>query len=150
MKRPFTPELVVLTALSALTHFWTLFTPNAVVFDEIFYKQFAGHNLARMRYFDVHPPFASLLYAGVAHLFAIPPGTLNSAAPAVALRLLPAFLGTLQVPLVYILLRELGASRRVAALAASAVLFDNALLVAPQLTLIEPLLIKFGLAAVLL
>ena len=35
MKRSVTPELLVLTALSALTHFWRLFAPNAVVFDEL-------------------------------------------------------------------------------------------------------------------
>src|SRR5438477_7167195 len=63
MKRSVTPELIVLTALSALTHFWRLFTPNAVVFDEMHFKHHAGRYIGHTHYFDVHPPLAKLLYA---------------------------------------------------------------------------------------
>ena len=150
IKRALTPELLVLTALSALTHFWKLFTPNAVVFDEVHYKHFAGTYLAGTRYFDVHPPLANLLYAGVARVFGISATTLLGDEPAVQLRLLPALLGTLVVPLVYVILRQLGAARRTATLGAFAVLCENALLVDSRLTLIEPLLICFGLVAVTL
>jgi dolichyl-phosphate-mannose-protein mannosyltransferase len=150
MKRPFSPELLVLTALSALTHFWKLFTPNVVVFDEVHYKHFAGTYLAGTRYFDVHPPLANLLYAAVARVFGISATTLLGNAPAVQLRLLPALLGTFVVPLVYVILRQLGAARRVATLGAFAVLCENALLLDSRLILIEPLLICVGLVAVTL
>src|SRR5215472_18767866 len=111
MKRLLNPELYVLTAASALTHFWRLFTPNAVVWDEVYFKRFAGHYFNHAFYFDVHPPLANLLFAGVARIAGVPAATLLSDAPVPVLRILPALCGTLLVPLGYAMLRELGASR---------------------------------------
>ena len=150
MKRLFTPELAVLTILSAITRFWHLSTPNAVVFDETYYKTFAGHYLARSYFFDLHPPLGKLLFAAVAHVFGVPASTLIGPDPVVILRVLPAFFGTLMVPLAYIILRQLDGSRRVASLGAFAVLCENALIVDSRLTLMEPFLIGFGLAAITL
>src|SRR5262249_52383307 len=99
MKRLLNPELYVLTAASALTHFWRLFTPNAVVWDEIYYKRFAGHYFDHTFYFDPHPPLANLLFAAVARIAGVPAATLLSDAPAPGLRVLPALCGTLLVPL---------------------------------------------------
>ncbi|MGH7616700.1 MAG: phospholipid carrier-dependent glycosyltransferase [Gemmatimonadaceae bacterium] len=147
MKRTTTPELLVLTALSALSHFWRLFTPNAVVFDELHYKHFAGHYLQHTFYFDVHPPLANLLYALVAHVAGVSADTLLGNAPVTILRVLPAFCGTLLVPLGYAILRQLGARRRVATLAGLALLAENALLVDTRFTLVEPLILSSGLAA---
>ena len=147
MKRPKTPELPLLTALSALLHFWHLFTPNAVVFDEMHYKHFAGHYLDGTHYFDVHPPFVKLLYAAVAWLAGVPANTMLGPAPVTILRVIPAFCGTLFVPLAYIILRQLGASRRVATLAGVAVLCENALLVDTRFALIEPIMICAALGA---
>lgn len=147
-KRLLTPELFALAAASALAHFWRLFTPNAVVFDELFFKHFAGHYLDHTFYYDVHPPLANLLYAAVARLAGVPAATLLGVAPVTVLRVLPALCGTLLVPLGYAMLRQLGASRRVATLAGLALLFENALLVDSRLALVEPMLICAGLAAV--
>jgi len=144
------PELLILSAASALLHFWHLFTPNAVVWDEIHFERHAGHYLARTFYFDVHPPLGKLLYAAEARLFGISASTLLAGEPAVGLRLLPAFLGTLIVPLAYLLLRQLGAARRVATLGAFVVLCENALLVDSRLALLEPYIISFGLLAITL
>jgi dolichyl-phosphate-mannose-protein mannosyltransferase len=147
MKRLLNPELYVLTAASALTHFWRLFTPNAVVWDEIYYKRFAGHYFDHTFYFDLHPPLANLLFAAVARIAGVPAATLLSDAPAPVLRVLPALCGTLLVPLGYVMLRELGASRRVATLAGLVLLFENALLVDTRLTFVEPEIICAGLGA---
>jgi dolichyl-phosphate-mannose-protein mannosyltransferase len=146
----FNPEFIALLGLSALTRFWSLFTPNAVVFDELHFEHHAGHYLDGTYYFDVHPPLGKLLYAAEARLFGISTGTLLAGQPAVVLRVLPALLGTLLVPLIYILLRQLRASRSVAALGGFLVLCDNALLVDSRLILLEPLLISFGLTAIVL
>jgi len=62
--------------------------------------------------------------------------------------LLPALLGTLIVPLVYVLLRQLGAARRVATLGAFVILCENALLVDTRVALLEPYIISFGLLAI--
>jgi dolichyl-phosphate-mannose-protein mannosyltransferase len=144
------PELIALTALSALTRFWRLFTPNAVVFDELHYEHYAGHYLNGTYYFDVHPPLGKLLYAAEARLFGVSPAVLLGGEPAPALRIMPALLGALLIPLIYILLRQLRASRSVAALGAFVVLCDNALLVDSRLILLEPLFIPLGVISIVL
>lgn len=148
MKRWLTPELFVLTALAAVTRFWHLFTPKAVVFDELHYKHFAGHYLNGTHYYDVHPPLGKLLYAAVARLLDVPASVMLGPDPVVGLRVLPAVFGTLMVPLAYLILRQLGAVRRVATLAAFAVLCENALIADSRFALLEPLLIGFGLIAI--
>ena len=143
-----TPELLGLTALSFLTHFWNLFSPVAVVFDEAYYEKFAGAYFTHAFYFDVHPPLGNLMYAALAKLLHISPAILTAPAPAPALRVLPATFGALAVPLVYIILAQLGVGRRIATLGAAAILLDNALLVDSRFILLDTLLIGFGLAAI--
>ena len=145
-----TPELVVLTALAGLTRLWHLFTPNVVVFDELHFERHAGHYLAGTHYFDVHPPLGKLLFAAEAKLFGISASTLLAGEPAVSLRVLPAVLGALFVPLIYVLCRQLGAARRVALLASFAILCENALLVDVRFSFLESFLMCFGLSAIVL
>jgi dolichyl-phosphate-mannose--protein O-mannosyl transferase len=143
-----TPELVGLTALSLLTHFWNLFSPVAVVFDEAYYEKFAGAYFTHVFYFDVHPPLGNLMYAALARLLHVPPAILTAPDPAPVLRMLPATFGALTVPLVYVILMHLAVGRRIATLGAAAVLLDNALLAASRFILLDTFLIGFGLAAI--
>src|SRR6185437_4751992 len=53
----------------------------------------------------------------------------------------------LLVPLVYIILRQIGANRRIATLGATLLLLENALLVMGRLILVDIILIVFGLLA---
>ncbi|HSQ31991.1 MAG TPA: phospholipid carrier-dependent glycosyltransferase [Gemmatimonadaceae bacterium] len=141
------PELLCLIAASALTHFWRLFSPRAVVFDEFHFERFASAYLTGRFYFDVHPPLGNLMYAAAATLARIPADVLARPDPAPLLRILPAVFGTIVIPLVYTILRQLGSSRPVAALGALAILADNALLVTSRFVLLDIFLIGFGLAA---
>jgi dolichyl-phosphate-mannose-protein mannosyltransferase len=143
-----TPELLGLAALSVLTHFWKLFSPVAVVFDEAYYEKFAGAYFTHAFYFDVHPPLGNLMYAGLARLLHVSPAILTAPSPAPVLRVLPATFGALAVPLVYVILAQLGVGRRVATLGAAAILLDNALLAASRFILLDTFLIGFGLAAI--
>lgn len=145
-----TPELLVLTALAAFTRLWHLFTPKVVAFDEMHFEHHAGHYLARTHYFDVHPPLGKLLYAAEAKLFGISASSLLAGEPAVALRLLPACLGALCIPLIYVLCRQLGAARRVALFAGFAILCENALLVDVRFSFLESFIISFALSAIVL
>ncbi|HSX01578.1 MAG TPA: phospholipid carrier-dependent glycosyltransferase [Candidatus Saccharimonas sp.] len=144
------PELIILTALAALTRFWGLFQPNAIVFDEVYFKTYAGDYLTGSYYFDPHPPLGKLLLGGLAYLFHLSGPAVAGTDPAVVLRLLPALAGTLIIPVFYILLRQLKASRAVAALGALLLLLDNALLVESRFILIDSMLILFGLTAITL
>src|SRR5690349_12525836 len=143
-----TPELLGLSALSLLTHFWKLFSPAAVVFDEAYYEQFAGAYFTHAFYFDVHPPLGNLMYAALARLLHVAQTPLTTPSPAPVLRLLPATFGALAIPLVYLILSQLGVGRRIATLGAAAVLLDNALLAASRFILLDTFLIGFGLAAI--
>jgi len=142
------PELLCLIAASALTHFWRLFKPRAVVFDEFHFERFASAYLTGRFYFDVHPPLGNLMYAATAALLRIPADVLARPDPAPMLRILPATFGTITIPLVYTILRQLGSGRHVAALGALAILCDNALLVWSRFVLLDIFLIGFGLGAV--
>ncbi len=144
--RRWRPELVILIVAAFATRLWQLFTPNAVVFDEVYFKVFAGHYLDHKYFFDIHPPLGKLLLAGWAHLLGLSTDTvLNTSA--VSMRLLPAIAGALLIPVFWGILRRLGASRPFAAMGAAALLLDNALLVESRFILIDSMLLLFGLSA---
>jgi dolichyl-phosphate-mannose-protein mannosyltransferase len=140
-------ELLGLTIAAFATRCWRIGQSNAAVFDEVFSDTFAGHYLTGAWYYDVHPPLARLLTAAVARLAGMSGADLLAGKSEVALRIVPALLGALLVPLGYVLLRELVSSRRVAGLGALFVLEDNALLVESRLDLPEPFLLFFEISA---
>jgi dolichyl-phosphate-mannose-protein mannosyltransferase len=150
LKSHWRPELLILTLLAALTRFWDVFNPHTTVFDEVYFKAFAGHYLTGAYFFDIHPPLGKLLLAGWAHLLGISGTALEGADPGVALRLLPALAGALLIPVFYLFLRQLKASRLVATLGASLLLLDNAFLVESRFILIDTMLLLFGLGAITL
>ena len=142
------PEILVLTLLALITRLWAVLTPVSVVFDEVYFKVYAGDYLTGSYYFDPHPPLGKLLLGGWGWLAHLNPATLTGDQPAVLLRLLPATAGALIIPVFYLFMRALGASKRVATLGAALLLLDNALLVESRFILIDSLLILFGLSAV--
>lgn len=144
------PELLVLTLLAAATRFWQLFSPHAVVFDEVYFKKFAGSYLSGSYFFDIHPPLGKLLLAASAYIFHLPADALTGDSPTPLLRLLPALAGTLLVPVFYLFLRQLGLSRRLATLGGALILLENALLVESRFILLDSLLLLFGISAVTL
>lgn len=140
------PELIGLIVAAFATRITGLFTPNAVVFDEVYFKAFAGHYLDGFYYFDIHPPLGKLILAGLAKLLDLAPEALINGT-ALSLRFLPALAGLLLIPLIWGILRRLGASRPFAFLGAALVLFDNALLVESRFILMDTMLLLFGLGA---
>jgi dolichyl-phosphate-mannose-protein mannosyltransferase len=143
------PELIALIAGAAITRFWSLFFPNAVVFDEVYFKAFAAHYLDGKYYFDIHPPLGKLLLAAFSHFYGLS-ATSMLGGTAVGLRVLPALAGLLLVPLMWGILRRLGASRPLAFLGALAVMLDNAILTESRFILTDSMLLLFGLGAVYL
>jgi dolichyl-phosphate-mannose-protein mannosyltransferase len=142
------PELIILIVLALTTRLWGVFTPVAVVFDEVYFKVYAGDYLTGSYYFDPHPPLGKLLLGAWAWLTHMSATQLTGTGPAVTLRVLPALAGALIIPVFYIMLRQLGASKRVSTLGAALLLLDNALLVESRFILIDSLLILFGMSAV--
>ncbi|KAK7094771.1 protein O-mannosyl-transferase 1-like [Littorina saxatilis] len=161
--RPFSIQLEVdvmqllLTVASLLSRTWHLGLPRAVVFDELHFAKFVSLYMKRIFFFDVHPPLGKMLLA-LAGSYAGFEGEVKfdrigaefpSTVPVEALRLVPAVLGALVVPLVYQIAVELGLARWAALLAASFVLFDNALLVQSRFMLMEGMLIFFSCLAIM-
>ncbi len=145
----FQPELFVLTVLALVTRFWGLFSPRAVVWDEVHYERFAGAYFTGNYYVDVHPPLGKLFFAGAAKLLGISGDVLANVQPAPLLRVLPALAGALIIPLIYLLLREIGSGRRTATFGALLLLADNAMLVESRLILPDIILLFFGMLTVL-
>ncbi|MGH3872595.1 MAG: phospholipid carrier-dependent glycosyltransferase [Pseudonocardiaceae bacterium] len=141
------PELLVLGFLAAVTRLTTITHPRAIVFDEVYFREYALRYLDGSYYFDLHPPLGKLLLGGWAKLWAVS-ATAQSTDPAVALRLLPALAGTVLVAVFYQLLRELTASRKVATFGAALLLLDNAILVESRLILMDSMLLLFGIGAI--
>jgi dolichyl-phosphate-mannose-protein mannosyltransferase len=142
-------ELWVLAVAAAVTRLAFLTNPRAIVFDEVYFREYALRYREGSFFFDIHPPLGKLLLAGWAKLFGIS-ATVQSSDPAVLLRLLPALAGTALVVVFYLFLRELGGGRKVATLGASLVLLDNAVLVESRFILMDSMLLLFGFGALTL
>ncbi|CAH1758221.1 16812_t:CDS:2 [Entrophospora sp. SA101] len=126
--------LSILTILSFITRFYKIYHPNQVVFDEVHFGKFASYYLRRTYYFDVHPPLGKLMIAGMGWLLNydghflfehIGDDYLKNDVPYIGLRSLPATLGALYVPLVYLIMMESGYSIFTAILAAILIIFGK-------------------------
>lgn len=142
-------DLIFLSIASFITRFWHLSQPARVVFDEAHFGLYATKYLSHQYYFDIHPPLGKMLLALIAYLGGIKPGfqfevgALYGAFNFVALRFLPALLGSFLIIVVYFFVKEIGFSRRVAFLSAFLLLFDNALLVQSRFILLDAILLFF-------
>ncbi|KAL0953784.1 hypothetical protein HGRIS_004968 [Hohenbuehelia grisea] len=142
----------VLTLLAFALRFYKINQPDQVVFDEVHFGKFASHYIRREYYFDVHPPFAKLLF-GLAGWFVgfdgefqfenIGDSYIANHVPYVGMRALPAILGSFTVPLVYAIMKESGYSTVIAAFSAMLILFDNAHVTQSRLILLDATLIFF-------
>ncbi len=140
------PEVWILTAVAFFTRLWQLDVPRAIVFDEVYFRQFAADYLNGHFFFDIHPPFVKLLFAGIGALFHLSAGQVTSGDPGgMILRILPALAGVFLVPLMYVIIRQLGLGRRIAVFGALLVLFDNALLLESRFVLMDSLLLLLGM-----
>ncbi|KAI9652552.1 MAG: hypothetical protein M1829_001512 [Trizodia sp. TS-e1964] len=142
--------LLVITILAFASRFWGISHPNEVVFDEVHFGKFASYYLQRTYFFDVHPPLGKLLFAFMGWLVGydghflfdnIGDSYISNKVPYVAFRALPALMGSLTVPNVFLIMWESGYSLPAATLAAGLVLFDNAHIGQTRLILLDATLI---------
>ncbi|XMA10698.1 hypothetical protein WAI453_003489 [Rhynchosporium graminicola] len=150
--------VTIITILAFITRFWGISHPNEVVFDEVHFGKFASHYLERTYFFDVHPPLGKLLFAlmgwfvgydGHFHFESIGDSYVDNKVPYVAYRAMPAFLGSLTVPVVFDIMWESGYTLPACILSAGLVLFDNAHIGQTRLILLDAGLI-FAMACSLL
>nr|CAI5824722.1 unnamed protein product [Callosobruchus analis] len=148
---------ILLFICSFITRMYKLDEPRHVVFDELHYGKYVSLYMKNTFFFDTHPPFgkqllaAAAYYAGYDGKFKFdkigspyPPDL-----PIVALRFVPAFFGSLIIPIVYHLMLEVGLTQSTSLLTALLLLFDNALLTQSRFILLEPILLCFSLLSIL-
>ncbi|GJN73292.1 hypothetical protein PLIIFM63780_007354 [Purpureocillium lilacinum] len=142
--------LSLITILAFVTRFWGISHPNEVVFDEVHFGKFASYYIERTYFFDVHPPFAKLLfgfmgwlvgYDGHFHFDNIGDSYIDNKVPYVAFRALPAILGALTVSVTYLIMWESGYSVPACIVAAGLILLDNAHIGQTRLILLDATLV---------
>ncbi|KAF4997591.1 hypothetical protein F66182_16333, partial [Fusarium sp. NRRL 66182] len=139
-----------MTVLAFATRFWMINYPDEVVFDEVHFGKFASYYLQRTYFFDVHPPFAKLLFAFVGWLVGydgsftfenIGDSYITNKVPYLAYRALPATLGSLTIPVVFDIMWESGYSLPACVLASGLMVFDNAHIGEDRLILLDACLV---------
>ncbi|KAG0329642.1 hypothetical protein BG000_012018, partial [Podila horticola] len=149
--------LVGLTALAFFTRFYKISEPNEVVFDEVHFGKFASYYLQGSYFFDVHPPLAKMMLAAMGYFIgydghflfdSIGDSYISNNVPYVGLRSLPAFLGAMTVPVVYLTMREAGFPIVTCTLAALFVTFDNMLVTQTRLILLDSMLVFFMVCSI--
>ncbi|KAH6496737.1 hypothetical protein HBI55_088550 [Parastagonospora nodorum] len=150
--------IAVMTVLAFITRFWGIRHPDQVVFDEVHFGKFASYYLQRTYFFDVHPPFGKLLFAFAGWLVGykgdflfenIGDSYITNKVPYVAYRAMPASLGALTVPIVFMIMWESGYSLPACVTAAGLMLLDNAHIGQTRLILLDASLIFFMALSVL-
>ncbi|GAB5592199.1 hypothetical protein Unana1_07099 [Umbelopsis nana] len=110
---------VFLTVVAGMVRLYKIWEPSSVVFDEVHFGKFAGKYINHTYFFDVHPPLAKLLIAGVGsaagydgkfEFSKIGQDYLESGVPYVTMRLFCGVLGVLTIPMSYITVKAAGHS----------------------------------------
>ena len=143
--------IIILTVVALITRFAFLSYPAEVVFDEVYFGKFVSAYFDRQYYFDIHPPLGKLIIAGLAALSGFKPGFDFShigegfdAQYLFILRFLPALFSSFFPLVIYLLLMQLGATRKTAFLGAFLTVFDNAVLGQSKFILLDIFLLFFG------
>ncbi len=143
--------LIVVLLLCLNTHLAFFGYPSEVVFDEVHNGKFISAYATGQYFFDVHPPLAKLLIAGLAHLTktntAHPFAAIGDAYPKmdlVILRIIPLLAGLLLPLLIYLLAAELGLSFWPALMAGGFMALDNALIVQSRFILFDEIILVLG------
>ncbi|KAH7564017.1 glycosyltransferase family 39 protein [Bipolaris maydis] len=150
--------ITIMTVLAFITRFWGIRHPDQVVFDEVHFGKFASYYLQRTYFFDVHPPLGKLLFAFAGWVVGykgeflfenIGDSYITNKVPYVAYRAMPASLGALTVPIVFMIMWESGYSLPACVTAAGLMLLDNAHIGQTRLILLDASLIFFMALSVL-
>ncbi|KAF1941593.1 PMT-domain-containing protein [Clathrospora elynae] len=150
--------ITIITVLAFISRFWGIRHPDQVVFDEVHFGKFASYYLQRTYFFDVHPPLGKLLFAFAGWIVGyngeflfenIGDSYITNKVPYVAYRAMPASLGALTVPIVFMIMWDSGYSLPACVTAAGLMLLDNAHIGQTRLILLDASLIFFMALSVL-
>lgn len=149
---------ITLFVIALCTRFYKLSEPNNIVFDELHYGKYVSMYLKKTFFFDQHPPLGKQFISAVASLigfngnytFSQIGAEYTENVPIFWLRFIPALCGSILVPIVYLLLRQLKLRTWTATLGGVLIIIENALVTQSQFILMEPMLLMFSVLAILL
>ncbi|KAK4495498.1 hypothetical protein PRZ48_013830 [Zasmidium cellare] len=145
------------TVVALFVRLFRIYQPSSVVFDEVHFGGFATKYIKGKFFMDVHPPLAKLLitlagwlagFDGNFDFKDIGKDYLEPGVPYVAMRLLPALMGVLSVPVMFLTLKAAGCRTVTATLGAGLLTFENGFVTQSRLILLDsPLVIFTALTA---
>ncbi|CAG8551471.1 2149_t:CDS:10 [Paraglomus occultum] len=142
-------DLQLMTGLLLLAVFirlYRIYQPSSVVFDEVHFGGFASKYMKGRFFMDVHPPLAKLLitFAGLMGGFdgnfdfkEIGKDYIEPRVPYVPMRLMPATLGVLVIPMAYLTLRQSHISTTASVLVSILLILENGLITQSRLILLD-------------
>ncbi|KAK7537170.1 dolichyl-phosphate-mannose-protein mannosyltransferase [Phyllosticta citribraziliensis] len=144
--------LGLLTLVAAGVRLFRIYQPGSVVFDEVHFGGFASKYIKGKFFMDVHPPLAKLLitlagwlagFDGEFDFKDIGKDYIEPGVPYVAMRLLPAIMGVLTIPTMFLTLKSFGCKSNIAALGAGLLIFENGFVTQSRLILLDSPLVIF-------
>ena len=142
--------LLAVTLVAFGVRLFRIYQPSSVVFDEVHFGGFASKYIKGKFFMDVHPPLAKLLitlagwlagYDGEFDFKDIGKDYLEPGVPYVAMRLLPAILGVMTIPIMFLTLKAAGCKTMTAVLGSGLLIFENGLVTQSRLILLDSPLI---------
>ena len=147
-------NIVFLAFLALFLRIWHIEYPASVVFDEIHFGNFTNWYIQQKYFFDIHPPLAKLIMAGIAklsqydgsiefakiHPFDYEKDEINY----VSLRLTPAIFQSFCFPLIYAALRLFSFNRITSISGALILIFDTSIAVEGKFILSDGILHFFS------
>ncbi|KXJ13379.1 protein O-mannosyl-transferase 2 isoform X2 [Exaiptasia diaphana] len=140
----------VVLFLSFATRLVNLSDPTHICWDETHFGKHANFYIKGEFFFDVHPPLAKMLIAMAGSLSGYngsfpfdKPGDPYGENSYVGMRFLCALLGSLCIPLAYLMVWELTKSTTACILATGFILFDHGCITISQYILLDPILMFF-------
>ncbi|PGH09533.1 dolichyl-phosphate-mannose-protein mannosyltransferase [Blastomyces parvus] len=150
--------MLLLTAVAVVVRLFKIYQPTSVVFDEVHFGGFATKYIKGKFFMDVHPPLAKMLIALVGYLAGfrgefdfkeIGKDYLEPRVPYVAMRMLPAILGIMSIPTMFLTLKAYGCRTSTASMGALLVTFENGLVTQSRFILLDSPLVIFTALTVL-
>ncbi|GAB7353555.1 hypothetical protein MBLNU459_g3989t1 [Dothideomycetes sp. NU459] len=141
-----------LTLVGMFVRLFRIYQPTSVVFDEVHFGGFASKYIKGKFFMDVHPPLAKLLltlagwlagFDGEFDFKDIGKDYVEPRVPYVSMRLLPALMGVMTIPTMFLTLKAAGCKSTTAALGAGLIIFENGLVTQSRLILLDSPLIIF-------
>ncbi|MFA6295445.1 MAG: phospholipid carrier-dependent glycosyltransferase [Candidatus Paceibacterota bacterium] len=144
--------ITILIILSAFTHFIYFGRPAELVFDEVYFGNFASAYNTGMYFFDIHPPLGKLLISAAGYIggfnavstdYAAIGNTFTDSAY-IWYRILPILAGFLLPIVIFLLCRKLKLSPLASFLAGLFIILENSLLIQSRFIFLDSFLLLFG------